>query len=92
LTHREALEYAIHNQSDKRNLTDGDIIRLVEVLDKGKKREEGQAEPSKWGILPADGTKDYRLFSPLPIVPLSYKVYNLEPLGKEVGIYAFRYP
>jgi len=29
----EAIEYAIHNQVDRRNLTDGDILRLVEKLD-----------------------------------------------------------
>lgn len=32
-----ALEYAIHNQRDRRNFTDADIMRCIEVLDK---REE----------------------------------------------------
>jgi hypothetical protein len=36
----EAVEYAIHNQVDRRNLTDGDILRLVEMLD--KKKEVGR--------------------------------------------------
>jgi protein gp37 len=33
----EALNYAIHNQRDRRNLTDADILRLVEAVDKRKK-------------------------------------------------------
>jgi hypothetical protein len=36
----EAVEYAIHSQLDRRNLTDGDILRLVEMLD--KKKEVGR--------------------------------------------------
>ena len=32
----EALAYAIHNQRDRRNMTDGDILRCVEVLDRRK--------------------------------------------------------
>lgn len=32
----KALEYAIHNQSNRRNLTPADIIRCVEALDKRK--------------------------------------------------------
>jgi protein gp37 len=31
---QEALEYAIHNQRDRRNITDAELIRCVEVLDK----------------------------------------------------------
>jgi ParB family chromosome partitioning protein len=34
----EALRYAIHNQRDRRNLTDADIVRLVEVMDKKRQR------------------------------------------------------
>jgi hypothetical protein len=40
LSEEEAIEYAIHNQVDRRNLTDGDILRLVEMLD--KKKEVGR--------------------------------------------------
>lgn len=36
----EAIEYAVHNQVDRRNLTDRDILRLVEMLD--KKKEVGR--------------------------------------------------
>jgi ParB-like chromosome segregation protein Spo0J len=36
----EALEYAIHNQRDRRNLADADIASLVEAVDKRKKRGE----------------------------------------------------
>jgi hypothetical protein len=43
---KKALEYAIHNQRDRRNLTDADIFRLVGLLDKREKREEAQARPS----------------------------------------------
>jgi protein gp37 len=35
---RLALEYAIHNQRDRRNFTDADIMRCVEVLDKRNER------------------------------------------------------
>lgn len=35
----EALAYAIHNQRDRRNLTDADIARLVELMDKRKQIE-----------------------------------------------------
>ena len=34
----EALEYAVHNQRDRRNLTDAEILRVVEWLDERKKR------------------------------------------------------
>jgi ParB family chromosome partitioning protein len=37
-TEDEALEYSIHNQRDRRNLTDADIERLVETIDKRKQR------------------------------------------------------
>lgn len=37
---QQALEYAIHNQRDRRNMTDADILRCVEVLD--KKKAEGR--------------------------------------------------
>jgi hypothetical protein len=49
----KALEYAIHNQRDRRKITDGDIIRLVGVLDKrrnrrkGKKDEHGKYQPKR---------------------------------------------
>uniref|UniRef100_A0A7V4G8M6 DUF5131 family protein n=1 Tax=Desulfobacca acetoxidans TaxID=60893 RepID=A0A7V4G8M6_9BACT len=38
----EALAYAIHNQRHRRNLTDAEIIRCIEVLDRRKKQGEGQ--------------------------------------------------
>lgn len=34
----DALKYAIHNQRDRRNMTDADIIRCIDVLDKRGKR------------------------------------------------------
>jgi len=34
----EALEYAVHNQRDRRNLADAQILRVVEWLDERKKR------------------------------------------------------
>lgn len=34
----EALAYAIHNQQNRRNLTDAELLRCVEVLDKRKQR------------------------------------------------------
>jgi len=33
----QALEYAIHNQRNRRNLTDAEILRCIEALDKRKK-------------------------------------------------------
>lgn len=33
---KDALQYAIHNQRDRRNLTDADIMRCVEMLDERK--------------------------------------------------------
>jgi hypothetical protein len=49
-----ALEYAIHNQRDRRNFTDADIMRCVEVLDKREtagrpKKELGSTQPNKKG-------------------------------------------
>ncbi|MBI5570280.1 MAG: hypothetical protein HY914_10080 [Desulfomonile tiedjei] len=38
-TEDEALEYAIHNQRDRRNLTDADIARLVAIVDERRKPE-----------------------------------------------------
>ena len=37
---QEALKYAIHNQRDRRNMTDADILRCVEALDRRKRRGE----------------------------------------------------
>lgn len=34
----EALDYALHNQRDRRNLTDAEIMRVVERLDERKDR------------------------------------------------------
>jgi len=33
----EALEYAVHNQRDRRNLSDAELLKLVEFVDKRKK-------------------------------------------------------
>jgi protein gp37 len=45
----EALDYAIHNQRDRRNLNDADILRLVKVLDRrkseGRPKKTGSSEP-----------------------------------------------
>jgi len=41
-TEDEALAYAIHLQRNRRNLTDAEIIRCIEVLDRRKKQGEGQ--------------------------------------------------
>jgi len=41
-----ALEYAIHNQRDRRNLTDGDILRCVEVVD-NRKEVRGRTKEEK---------------------------------------------
>jgi hypothetical protein len=38
----KALKYAIHNQWDRKNLTDADIIRLVGLLDKREKQRSGE--------------------------------------------------
>ncbi len=43
---RVALEYAIANQRNRRNMTDADILRCVQVLDK-RKREGRPSEPQK---------------------------------------------
>lgn len=37
---REALVYAIHNQRDRRNLTNGELLRVVELVD--EKRQAGR--------------------------------------------------
>ena len=42
----EAMEYAIHSQAHRRNLTDADLIRLVAVLDERRRRG---AEPGGRG-------------------------------------------
>ena len=34
----EALQYAIHNQRDRRNLSDGDLLRCIEAVDQTKQR------------------------------------------------------
>lgn len=34
----DALQYAIHNQRDRRNLTDADLFRCIEAVDKRKQR------------------------------------------------------
>jgi ParB family chromosome partitioning protein len=39
-----ALEYAIHNQRDRRNLTDAEIFKCVEVVDKRQKTGRKQTE------------------------------------------------
>ena len=36
----EALQYAIHNQRDRRNLTDADLFRCIEAVDKRKQKGE----------------------------------------------------
>uniref|UniRef100_A0A6M3ILD5 ParB-like N-terminal domain-containing protein n=1 Tax=viral metagenome TaxID=1070528 RepID=A0A6M3ILD5_9ZZZZ len=36
----EALAYAIHNQRDRRNLTDADLLRCVRIVDERKKKGE----------------------------------------------------
>jgi len=36
----EALEYAIHNQRNRRNLTDADLLRCIEALDRRKQQGE----------------------------------------------------
>jgi protein gp37 len=41
-TEQEAIEYAIHNQRDRRNVTDAEILRCVEVLD--KRKSEGRPQ------------------------------------------------
>jgi len=46
---QEALEYAIHNQRDRRNMTDADILRCIEALDNrqshGGDRKSGNFKP-----------------------------------------------
>ncbi len=43
----EALEYAIHNQRDRRNLTSADIVRCVGMLDKRATKSEAGAMKGK---------------------------------------------
>ena len=43
----EALEYAIHNQRDRRNMTDADILNCVQILDKRKTKSEAGAMKGK---------------------------------------------
>ena len=38
----EALAYAIHNQRNRRNLTEAELLRCIEAVDKVKDRGEGQ--------------------------------------------------
>jgi protein gp37 len=38
----EALKYALHNQRDRRNMTDADIIRIVQIVDKRKEAKRGK--------------------------------------------------
>jgi len=49
-----AIEYAIHNQRDRRNLTDIELLRCIEILD--KKKEKG-AKPGQWGQKSNDNLK-----------------------------------
>jgi ParB-like chromosome segregation protein Spo0J len=47
-TQDEALAYAIHNQRDRRNMTDADLIRCIEAVDKTKQRGgDRKSEKSK---------------------------------------------
>jgi len=41
-TEEEALAYAIHLQRNRRNLTDTEILRCIEALDRKRKQSEGQ--------------------------------------------------
>jgi len=59
-TEEEALQYAIHNQRDRRNMTDAVFFRMVELLDKkyprGGKREKGKSKTEKSEIDSRDRT------------------------------------
>jgi ParB family chromosome partitioning protein len=44
---QEALEYAIHNQRDRRNLSDADLLACIEVLDEKMSRKEAGAKGGK---------------------------------------------
>ncbi len=52
----DALEYAIHNQRDRRNMTEADLLRCVDALDELKERggdrrsEEAKSNPTPVGI------------------------------------------
>jgi len=58
----EALEYAIHNQRDRRNLTDAEILSCIAAVDKRKekggdrKSEDFQESKSKSAIAPIEKT------------------------------------
>ena len=51
-----ALEYAIHNQRHRRNLTEAEILRCIEAVDKRRDRggdrrsEEAKSKPPVGGI------------------------------------------
>jgi len=57
----EALQYAIHNQRDRRNLTDADLLRWIELVD-GKKQRGGDRKSkeakSKGSSEPIDSAKE----------------------------------
>lgn len=39
----EALSYALHNQRDRRNISDSDLLKIISIIDKRKERKEGNA-------------------------------------------------
>ena len=49
ISEQEALEYAIHNQRDRRNLTEVELLRLVEILDKKMTKSEAGSIKKKTG-------------------------------------------
>jgi hypothetical protein len=57
---QEALEYAIHNQVDRRNLTDGDILRLIEALD--RRCKVGRPKITSNEVISGDTPKKSHLF------------------------------
>lgn len=44
---KEALEYAIHNQRDRRNLSEAELLRCIEALDKPMSRQEAGKKGAK---------------------------------------------
>jgi ParB family chromosome partitioning protein len=44
---QEALEYAIHNQRDRRNMSDAELLACIEVLDEKMSRKEAGAKGGK---------------------------------------------
>ena len=52
----EALQYAIHNQRDRRNITDADIMRCIEAVDK-RKRTGRKSDAEKLASLEANSGK-----------------------------------